>query len=211
MKRQEVIEEIYLVLTEDLNSGEYIQLVDDLRKNKINEFKVPEIHGMNDIEKFKYCKKSEYFDENAAYFIINESNEKVSSNYPDDLVDPDIIADFLLRFHDIKTKYEKIDILVEDYWKNIKAVLEFLSKIPETALSALWNEYQKETGEDNFVYKIDKFNEIADGKYSPSNLLKHTKEFNLNDLYFVITDGNFKSSKHLEFLINVVELANYYQ
>ena len=211
MKRQEFIEEIYLILTEDLNSGEYIQLVDDLRKNKINEFKAPEIHGMDDIEKFKYCKKSEYFDENAAYFIVNESNEKVSSNYPDDLVDPDIIADFLLRFHDIKTKYEKIDILVEDYWKNIKAVLEFLSRIPETALLALWNEYQKEIGEEERIYEMSKFDELADRKYSPSDLLKHTKEFNPDDPYFIITDGNFKSSKHLEFLINVVELANYYQ
>lgn len=100
---------------------------------------------------------------------------------------------------------------MEDYWKNIKAVLEFLSRIPETALLALWNEYQKEIGEEERIYEMSKFDELADRKYSPSDLLKHTKEFNPDDPYFIITDGNFKSSKHLEFLINVVELANYYQ
>lgn len=210
MKRQEVIEEIYLVLTEDLNSGEYIQLVNDLRKN--SEFNIPEIHGMDDIEKFKYCKKSEYFDENAAYFIVNESNEKVSSNYPDDLVDPDIIADFLLRFHDIKTKYEKIDILVEDYWKNIKAVLEFLSKIPEDTFIMLWNNYQKEINGENYLYRMNQFvDAVYKNKYTLHELAKHLKGFNSEDNCFIVENGDFKSSKHLEFLINVVELANYYQ
>lgn len=209
MKRKEVIEEICSIL-DDLSSGEYIQLIDDLKKQKDDENKIPKIYGMDVNKNFKN-KKSDGFDETAFYFIINDSNEKESANYPQDLVDPEKIANFLLRLHNVKTEYAEIDILVEDYWENTKAVLEFLGKIPEPALLALWSEYQKEIGEEERIYEMSKFDELADRKYSPSDLLKHTKEFNPDDPYFIITDGNFKSSKHLEFLINVVELANYYQ
>ena len=50
MKRKEVIEEICSIL-DDLSSGEYIQLIDDL--NKIDKIKIPEIYGMDDNKKFK--------------------------------------------------------------------------------------------------------------------------------------------------------------
>lgn len=209
MKRKEVIEEICFIL-DDLSSGEYIQLIDDLKKHEVDKIKIPKIHGMMDDNKKFKNKKEDGFDEMAFYFIINDSNKKESSDYPQDLVDPETIADFLLNFHGVKTGYEKIDILVEEYWEKIKVILEFLKEIPETALLALWNEYQKEIGEEERIYEMSKFDELADRKYSPSDLLKHTKEFDSNDKYFVVEDGNFKSSEHLSFLINVPELANYY-
>lgn len=61
MKRKEAIEEMCSLL-DDLSSGEYIQLIDDLNKYEVDKIKIPEIYGMDDNKKFKN-KKSYDFDE----------------------------------------------------------------------------------------------------------------------------------------------------
>lgn len=144
------------------------------------------------------------------FFVINNDNEIESEYYPDEFIDFRIIANFILE-NKVETDFKNIDSLIEAYHKECEIIATFLEKIPKETLLAFWNDYQKEIGEEKYVYKKEKFNEIADRKYNPIELIKHIKEFNPEDDYFFVDDGEFKSSSDICTLILFDELIDFYE
>lgn len=194
-------------LEHGMEAFEYVRLCNWIRE--VYFLDIPEIHEMGEIRNMQN-KCSTKFIKSDRFFVINNDNEIESEYYPDKFIDFRIIANFILE-NKVETDFKNMDSLIETCHKECGIITTFLEKIPKETLLGFWNDYQKEIGEEKYVYKKEKFNEIADRKYNPIELIKHIKEFNPEDDYFFVDDGEFKSSSDICMLILFDELIDFYE
>ena len=207
MRKRNYVNKICVELEHGMEAFEYVRLCNWIREAYFLD--IPEIHEMGEIRNMQN-KCSAKFIKSDRFFVINNDNEIESEYYPDEFIDFRIIANFILE-NKVETDFKNIDSLIETYHKECEIIATFLEKIPKETLLEFWNDYQKEIGEEKYVYKKEKFNEIADRKYNPIELIKHIKEFNPEDDYFFVDDGEFKSSSDICTLILFDELIDFYE
>lgn len=153
MLKANALEKISSDLYNCLESFEYVELCNFLRE-EIETAKAlfPQIHYMErELNDFNN-KRSENFDENLRYFIVNENEELESSDYGDDFIDYLDAANIILD-NKFETEYKEIDESVKDYWNVYTITKNFLLNLPERTLFIIWNDFQIDTDENNLLYE----------------------------------------------------------
>lgn len=142
--------------------------------------------------------------------VANYSCDGYSSEHPLDIVDLDKFIDKIISLK-ITTSDEEVDRLLHEYYVGIYSIFEFLETIPEDTFIMLWNDYQKEINGENYLYRMNQFvDAVYKKRYILRELAKHLKGFNSEDNYFIVENGDFKSSNKIDMLIDVDDLINYY-
>lgn len=207
MKKERAISSIRFALS-CLDTFEYADLCNDLIDSDIADIRVPKIHYMKELKNFKN-ERVDSFNEDSNFFVINGEQKLESIVSPLELVNFERVASFILE-NDINTNYGRINVIVDNYWSSYDTIRNFLVKIPDSSLLTIWNDYQREIGKKNFVYKKESFNEVSSQKYPIHELKGHINDFDYNHEYFIYSNGNFKSSNRLRELISLNELINVY-
>lgn len=150
MKRERTIGSICYDLRE-LDTFEFTDLLNDLIESTVADIGIPKIHHMKELKDFKN-ERVYSFNKNLNFFIINKEQKLESIVSPLELIKYEEVADFILG-NDINTNHGRIDAIVNNYWNDCDAIENFLKNLPDSSLSIIWNEYQKEIGKTDFVHQ----------------------------------------------------------
>ena len=207
MKKEKAIGSICYELS-NLDTFEYVDLLNDLIDWTIADIRVPKIHHMKELENFKN-ERTDSFNKNSNFFVINKEQKLESVVSPLELVKFKEAADFILG-NDINTNYGRINAIVDEYWNSYDIIRNFLKNIPDSSLLTIWNDYQKEIGKENYVYRKESFDEIVEKVKSTYNGVAHFSDFDSNEEYFIIFTNYFMSSDKLCELISLYDLFEYF-
>lgn len=207
MKKEKAISSIRFVLS-CLDTFEYADLCNNLIDSDIADIRVPKIRYMKELKNFKN-EKADSFNGDSDFFIINKEQKLESIVSPLEIVNFNTVASFILE-NDIRTNYSRINAIVDDYWNSYDNIRNFLKNIPDSSLLTIWNDYQKEIGKENFIYRKESFDEIASKVKPAYNGVIHIDDFDSSHEYFIIYKNNFTSSNEVCNLISICDLFNYF-